>query len=238
MQLVGEAGQGIHPSSLASPRIGRPKSQKPGSGGPGWQGSSSLRLITLLSFQRLMTDSTSWITQGPPPSPLACLSALYTLESKITAISHFACHLGAHVRSFWIVGCWWILERQHLFLNNPASFPRREMTCYVEPVSLLPVCDTEMISGGTAALSSPWSLRMKASCFKVAELRDRGVCISGDSSSSCLAPGLQLCPLLVRADILEATIGCVLDYSQIYSLEHQGECAIFNALLCPQGLLG
>lgn len=112
------------------------------------------------------------------------------------------------------------------------------MTCYVEPVSLLPVCDTEMMSGGTAALSSLRSLRMKASCFKVAERRDRGTCIPGDSSSSCLAPGLQLCPLLVRADILEASVDCGLDYSQIHSLEHQGECTIFNALLCPQGLLG
>lgn len=79
---------------------------------------------------------------------------------------------------------------------------------------------------------------MKASCFKVAEMQDRGVCIPGDSSSSRLAPRPQLCPLLVRVDILEASVGCVLDYSQIYSLKHQEECAIFNALLFPQGLLG
>lgn len=125
------------------------------------------------------------------------------------------------MRSFWMVGCCWILNRQLPFLNSSASLPRREMACYIEPFSLLPVWDTEMTSGGTAALSSLWSLRMKASCFKVAELRDRGICIPGDSSSSRLAPTLQLCPLLVRADILETSVGCVLDYSQVHSLEHQ-----------------
>lgn len=132
------------------------------------------------------------------------------------------------MRSFCIVGYCWILDRQLSFLNNSASLPRREMACYTEPVSLLPVWDTEMTSGGMAALSSRWSLRSKASCFKVAELRDRGVCIPGDSSSSRLAPRLQLCPLLVGADILEASIGCVWDYSQIHSLEHQGENVPFS----------
>lgn len=71
---------------------------------------------------------------------------------------------------------------------------------------------------------------MKASCLKVAKLRD-GSLDPDNSSSSRLAPRLWC--LLVR----EVAVGCVLDYSQTHILELQGGRDIFNAILFPEGFL-